>query len=72
MKGKLICLLYQTNDLRYYRQATERRKSLESISSPWDRMNTILEVLGCEELVDKKISCRVSDQCLISYDELYV
>jgi hypothetical protein len=32
-------------------------------------MNTILEVMGCEELVDKKISWRVSDQCLISYDE---
>lgn len=60
------------NDLRYYRQGTERRKILESISSPRDRMNTILEVMGREELVDKKISCRVSDQCLISYDELCV
>lgn len=54
-------------DLRYYRQATERGKILESISSAWDRMDTILKVMGCKELMDKKISCSNVEKCLISY-----
>jgi len=36
---------------------------LESVSGTGDRLYTILEIMGCEELVDKIISCRVSEQC---------
>ena len=54
-------------DLRYYRQAAERRKILESISSAWDSMDTILKVMGFNELMDKKISCSNLEKCLMSY-----
>jgi hypothetical protein len=51
-------------NLRHYRQATERGKILECITSTWDRMYTILEVMCCEELMDKEISCHYSEQYL--------
>jgi hypothetical protein len=51
-------------DLRYYWQATERRKVLESISSPRNGLYTIMEVMSCEELMDKKISCSVQSSAL--------